>query len=78
MGLVMKADEDLTFDVIAEFVDLYVNDFPEITNINQINVKINGQSQQINPTRFSENRSYQIQKDNVKTLQPLYTNSVKK
>jgi hypothetical protein len=78
MGLVMKADEDLTFDVIAEFVDLYVNDFPEITNINQINVKINGQSHQINPTRFSENRSYQIQKDNVKTLQPLYTNSVKK
>lgn len=27
MGLVMKADEDLTIDVIAEFVDLYVNDF---------------------------------------------------
>ena len=39
MGLIMKADEDLTFDVIAEFVDLYVNDFP--INDNQINVKIN-------------------------------------
>lgn len=36
----MKEDEDLTFDVIAEFVDLYVNDFP--INDNQRNVKING------------------------------------
>lgn len=24
MGLVMKEDEDLTFEVISEFVDLYV------------------------------------------------------
>lgn len=41
MGMIMKEDQDLTFDVIAEFIDLYVNDFPMNTN-NQIHVKING------------------------------------